>query len=142
MKTPNIQQLIYLAGIAQIALVIGSLAVPAVLNWRTELAKVRPLIKQVFWTYAAYILVINLCFGLVSALDFKELTNGTTLSMLVTGFVAFYWVSRILIQFFYFDRADFPTGKWHKLAEIILVALFIFLSVVYSLACHWNYKHV
>ena len=28
----------------------------------------RPLLRQVFWTYAAYIWFTNLCFGLVSAL--------------------------------------------------------------------------
>ena len=71
-----IQHLVFFAGLSQIALVIGSLAVPKVLNWQTELAKVQVLIRQMFWTYAAYIVVINLCFGLISIFDFVELTNG------------------------------------------------------------------
>ncbi len=142
MKTllTNIQQLLFLAGLAQIALVAGSFAIPTILNWKLELAKTRPLIKQMFWTYAAYIVVINLCFGLVSIFDHKELTNGTTLSMLVTGFIAVYWISRVLIQFFYFDRTDFPKGKWNTIGESVLVTLFIFLSIVYSLAFYNNYK--
>jgi len=138
----NIQQLLFLAGLAQIALVIGGLAIPTILNWKQELAKTRPLIKQMFWTYAAYVVVINLCFGLVSALDYKELTNGTTLSALATGFIAVYWISRVLIQFFYFDRSDFPKGKWNAFGEMVLVTLFVFLSVVYSLAFYSNYKQV
>lgn len=135
----NIQVLIRLAGLAQIALVIGSLAIPRILNWRGELAKVQILIKQMFWTYAAYILVINLCFGLVSVFCYRESSNGSKLAMLLTGFIAVYWISRILIQFFYFDRTGFPKGMWHKLGEALLITLFIFLSTVYSWAGYINY---
>jgi hypothetical protein len=137
----NVQLFIRLAGIAQIALVLGSFAIPRILNWRGELAKVQPIIKQMFWTYAAYILVINLCFGLVSVICYWELSDGSTLAMLLTSFIAVYWISRILIQFLYFDRAGFPTGNWHKLGELVLVALFGFLSVLYSWVAYFNYIH-
>ena len=89
----HLKQLIYLAGLAQIALVTGSLAIPRILNWRTELAKVQPLIKQMFWTYAAYIVVINLCFGLLSVFATGELSNGSGLAIMVDAFIAVYWIS-------------------------------------------------
>ncbi|SEO85744.1 hypothetical protein SAMN05192574_114107 [Mucilaginibacter gossypiicola] len=92
-----------------------------------------------FWTYAAYILVVNLCFGLVSVFCYWELTNGSRLAMLLTAFIAVYWISRVLIQFFYFDREAFPNGLWHKLGEVVLVTLFVFLSIVYSWAAYINY---
>jgi hypothetical protein len=134
----TLQQLIVLAGLSQVGLVLGSLAIPKILNWRQELAKVQPIIKQMFWTNAAYILVINLCFGLISIFDAGELTNGTHLATILTGFIAVYWLSRVLIQFLYFDRANFPTGRWHVLGEIVLVALFVCLSMVYSYSCYSN----
>lgn len=136
-----INQLIYLAGIGQVCLVLGSLAVPKILNWKQELAKVQPLIKQMFWVYAAYIVVINLCFGFISVFDYQELTNGTSLAGMVTGFIAIYWISRVLIQFLYFDRSNFPNGNWHKAGEAVLVLLFVLLSVVYSWAAYLNLKH-
>ncbi|AYL96754.1 hypothetical protein [Mucilaginibacter celer] len=135
----NIQSIIRLAGFAQIALVLGSFAIPGILNWRGELVKVQILIRQMFWTYAAYILVINLCFGLVSALCYNTLVNGSLLAMLLCGFIAVYWISRVLIQFFYFDRGGFPMGIWPKLCEAVLVMLFVFLGVVYSWAAYINY---
>nr|WP_067060476.1 hypothetical protein [Mucilaginibacter sp. L294] len=138
----NIQILLRIAGLAQLVLVLGSLAVPRVLNWQAELAKVKPLLKQMFWTYAAYILLTNLCFGLVSVFAFAELTNSSILATLVTGFIAVYWISRVLIQFFYFDRKGFPKGIWHRFAEVLLVALFIFLSVVYTGALYLNYQQL
>lgn len=133
-----VQQLIFLAGLAQIALVLGSLAIPKILNWRGELAKVNLLIKQMFWVYAAYILVINLCFGLISVFAFRDLTNGSKLALLINGFIAVYWISRVWIQFLYFDRASFPAGKWNRLGEVVLVTVFVFLSIVYSCAFYLN----
>lgn len=129
---------LFLSGLAQLVLVAGSLAIPRVLGWKTELSKVQPLIKQMFWTYAAYILVINLCFGLLSITACDELLNGTFLAIIITGFIAVYWISRVLIQFFYFDRSGFPTGVLNRLAEVILTALFVVLALVYSLAFYIN----
>ncbi|SDJ70261.1 hypothetical protein SAMN04487898_10438 [Pedobacter sp. ok626] len=131
--------LIFFAGIAQIALVFGSLAIPAMLNWKTELVKVSLLIKQMFWTYAAYILVINLCFGVLSVFAIRELLNGSLLALLICGFIAVYWISRVLIQFLYFDRKSFPKGKIYMAGEFMLVVLFVFLSIVYSWAFYINW---
>lgn len=117
----NISSLIFLAGIAQIALVLGSLAITQILWWEKELNKVQPLIKQMFWTYAGYILFTNLCFGLVSVLATNVLIDKSVLATAVTGFITFYWFSRIVIQFFYFDRKSFPNGKTLLAGEIILV---------------------
>ena len=138
----TIQLLIRFAGIGQITLVFGSLAIPKILNWKGELAKVQPLIRQIFWTYAAYILGTNLCFGLLSAFDPNDLVNGSTLAICVTGFITVYWISRVLIQFFGFGRENFPKGKWNRVGEVVLVALFIFLSVTYCLAFYINCTHV
>ncbi|MES2274823.1 MAG: hypothetical protein V4592_02295 [Bacteroidota bacterium] len=136
----QIQDWVFIAGLAQIALATGSLVIPKILNWKAELAKVQPLIKQMFWTYATYILVINLCFGLVSVFARVDLTNGSRLATLVTSFISVYWISRVLIQFLYFDRTYFPTGKWHRLREAVLVTLFVFLSIVYGYASCLNYQ--
>lgn len=138
----NIQLLVYVAGLSQVALALGSLAIPGILKWRAELAKVQHLIKQMFWVYAAYIFVINVCFGLISIFAADDLTNGSNLAVAITGFIALYWVSRVLIQFFYFDRTHFPKGVFHKACEITLVVLFIFLSVVYGRAFYVNFMHI
>lgn len=56
-----------------------------------------------FWTYAASIWATNLSFGLV-ALRPAWLLDRTPLATCVTGFIAAYWVGRVLIQFLHFDR--------------------------------------
>jgi hypothetical protein len=129
-----IQVLLQVAGLTQIMLAIGSLVIPRLLNWRIELLKTSKLIRQMFWTYAAYILVINLCFGLLSVFYYRELSDGSTLATLINGFIAAYWISRVAVQFLYFDRTAFPQGKFYLAGEVLLVLTFILLSGVYSYA--------
>ncbi len=130
-------ELIFVAGIGQLILIAASLVIPRVLGWREETAKLRPLTRQVFWTYAIYIWSTNLAFGLIS-LQPGWLLDHSRLAACVTGFITAYWVGRVLIQFFYFDRSDAPSGAVIRLAEIALVGLFVFLSLVYAAALLFN----
>ena len=59
-------KLIISAGIGQLGLVAASLAIPRALGWPEDLAKLRPLTRQVFWVYAAYIWCTNLALWLIS----------------------------------------------------------------------------
>ncbi|MGV3503843.1 MAG: hypothetical protein ACO1O1_09045 [Adhaeribacter sp.] len=143
MSGPDLHQhlpsLLWLAGLTQIGLALGSLAIPRILNWRQALAPAPPLIRQMFRTYAAYILGINLGFGLLSLLACRELANGSVLALALTGFISLYWISRLGIQFFYFERSAFPAGRLLLLGEIVLVALFVFLAAVYAGAFYLNF---
>ncbi len=40
----------------------------------------------------------------------------------------------MLVQFFYFDRSEAPSGAFYKMAEMALVGLFVFLTAVYGYA--------
>lgn len=132
--------LLILAGVGQIVLAIGSTVIPKLLKWKEETAKLNKLTGQVFWTYAVYILTINFSFGLVSAFMPDALLDRSALAAAVTGFITLYWVSRLLIQFFYFDRNAAPKGKIFTLGEIALVGLFIFFTGVYGFAFFENIK--
>jgi hypothetical protein len=128
----NLELLVRLAGVGQIALVAASpILIPRVLGWREELALLRPLTRQIFWTYAGYILCFNLAFGLVSAFTPDLLIDRSPLATAVSAFIAVYWIARVLIQFFYYDRSAAPAGLVFVLGEWLLVALFAYLSLVY-----------
>ena len=130
--------LIFIAGILQLILVIGSLSIPRVLNWSQDTAKLRPLTRQVFWTYAGYIWATNLSFALISILSPASLADGSFLAAAVSIYITAYWAARIAIQFFYFDRSDAPQGLFFQVAEWGLVALFIFLTGTYGWAAWCN----
>ncbi len=124
--------LLVAAGVGQLALVAASLAIPLALRWPEDVAKLRPLTRQVFWTYAGYIWSTNLAFGLVSACAPGWLLDRTPLAGAVCGFIATYWGARLVIQFAYFDRSDAPQGALFAVGEAALVGLFVLLTLVYG----------
>jgi hypothetical protein len=121
-----------LAGLGQLGLAAGSLALPRILRWREDTEKLRPLTRQVFWTYASYIWVTNVCFGVLSTVAPGLLLDHSPLARAVAGYIALYWGARLLVQLFYFDRSAAPPGALYKLAEVALVGLFLACTVIYG----------
>ena len=70
------------------------------------------------------------------------LLDRSPLASCVTGFITAYWVGRVLIQFFYFDRSDAPPGRLVHLAEVALIGLFIYLSLIYAAAFLLNLRMI
>ena len=124
--------IVVLAGLGQLGLALGSLAVPRVLRWSEDTSRLRPLTRKVFWTYATYIWTTNIAFGLLSTAAPALLTDRSPLARVVCGYVAAYWGARLLVQFFYFDRSEAPRGVFFTVAEALLVALFAVLTAVYG----------
>lgn len=112
MNSPiDLEMLVRLGGIGQVILAAGSLAIPGVLGWKEDTAKLRPLTSQVFWTYAGYIWTTNVCFGLISTFGPRLLLDHTPLAGLVCGYITAYWLARVVIQFTYFDRSAAPPAS-------------------------------
>jgi len=129
-----LRSLLVLAGIGQLALAAASLAIPRVLGWREETARLSPLTRQVFWVYAAYIWSFHVSFGLLSLAAPGWLLDRSPLAAAVCGFIAVYWGARLVIQFAWFRRSAPPGGARFQAAEIALVGLFLFLVTVYGAA--------
>ena len=105
---PWLETVVLVAGIGQLAIVVGSLKIPSVLGWKQDVASLRPLTRQVFWTYAGYIWATNLSFAMISMLAPAALLDGALLAGSVTAFIALSWGARVVIQFTWFDRSDAP----------------------------------
>lgn len=133
-----IKMAIFYCGIGHFLLCTGSLFIPKVMQWKKHLGGMHPLLRQMFWTYATYILVINFCFGIVSVFGPHELLNGSFLAKTITLFIGIYWLTRIGIQFFYFDRSKAPKGTVYTLAETGLICLFIIFSITYLFGFFFN----
>jgi hypothetical protein len=124
--------MLVLAGVGQLGLALGSLAVPCVLRWKEDTVKLRSLTRQVFWTYAAYVWATNVTLGLLSTFGPGLLLDRSPLARVVCGYITAYWAARLLVQFLYFDRSEAPSGAFFKVAEASLVTLFTFLTAVYG----------
>ncbi|QEC51625.1 hypothetical protein EDD80_102149 [Anseongella ginsenosidimutans] len=132
-------QIVSLAGLGQILLGVSSLIIPRILDYRRELFKLPALLRQMFITYSLYILGTNFFMGIVSIVLPEQLLDGSGLALAFSIYAALYWMSRLFIQFFYFDRAGLPSGKFFLVAEVALIILFIFLSFTYGMAVWINF---
>ena len=130
----TIRLLLMAAGLGQLALAAGSLAIPRLLGWREDTAKLKPLTRQIFWTYAGYILGFHICFGLLSLLAPDWILDRTPLATAVCGFIAVYWATRLVLQFTWIDRSQAPSGAIFVAAEAALVTLFAALVLIYGAA--------
>lgn len=121
-----------LAGIAQLGIAVSSLLIPKMLNWREDTAQLKPLTRQVFWTYACYILGIHIAFGLLAVLAPASLMDGSLLARAVCGFTAVYWLTRLTLQFAVFDRSVAAGRPLFRFAEAAYVSTFAYLVIVYA----------
>ena len=129
---------IVLAGITQLSIAASSVLIPRLLGWREETARLRPLTRQVFWTYACYILTAHVAFGILAIAAPSALLDGSVLARAVCAFIAAWWLSRAVLQFAVFDRSVAATRPLFRLAEAAYVSSFIYLALVYSAAAAWQ----
>lgn len=121
-----------LAGFAQLGIAVSSLIIPRLLGWREETTRLKPLTRQVFWTYASYILGFHVAFGLLSLLAPGALLDGSPLARAVCGFIAVYWLVRLTLQFTVFDRGVAAGRPLFRIAEVAYVGAFAYLVLVYG----------
>jgi hypothetical protein len=106
MTDQTIVILLILSGAGHIAVSLGSLAVPTLLDWKRHLDIAPPLLRQVFWTYSAYTKLVIIAMGLVSILGANELVSASFLAKCINLFVVVYWVGRLGVEFLYYDRSE------------------------------------
>lgn len=126
--------LIRIAGLGHFAVVAASMGAPKVLRWRGELARLSPLNRQIFSTYAGYVLTINLLFGVLALAGPQLLIDRTPLAAIVCGFIFAYWAARLALQFVYYDGSQKPPGLRFKIAEVVFVLHFAYFTAVFAYA--------
>ena len=132
--TLTLQTLLTFAGVCHFGILAASALVPRVLSWRTELRALSPLSRHLVWTHGVFIVLVIVAFGVISVAGAADLAAGSRLARLVCGFIAAFWLARLLVQLFLFDAGPFLTGPWLKLGYHGLTAVFTYLGLVYAWA--------
>lgn len=130
----NLELLIFIGGLLHFSLLAAGAVVPFVLDFRGELAKVDKMLRQLVWVYAFYIVMMLVAFGIVSVTFAATLAGGAPLARFVCGYIAIFWIVRLVIQLFVFDAKPHMTHWFFKLGYHALTVIFVYHAVVYSLA--------
>ncbi|MFC4994192.1 hypothetical protein [Rubritalea tangerina] len=126
----RLENLLMAAGFAQLGLVLMSAWIPKCLNWKGDLLSENGLMRQLFWTYASYVLGMHLFFSLLCIFAAEALMAGGVLGNALLGLMAVWWSVRIILQLCCFDRNWIPQTRFNKIAEVLLMLLFIYLAVL------------
>ena len=116
---------------------IAAASIPTVLNWQQELRPLNPLMRRLFWVYAAFIAGTIGFFAVLSWICAPMLASGSVLARVVSGFIALFWTARLVVQMWVFDAKpllDTVTRRW---GYHCLTGMFSLLVPIYAwLALH------
>jgi len=92
------------AGLVHVGIIAANVPLPGRLRIRERLAGVPQFVRQIFYVHWIYIIIVlglfaSLCFGFA-----RELAGGSGLGRFLSGFMAVFWLLRIVLQVFYYDR--------------------------------------
>lgn len=126
--------LLLAAGLGHFAILIASAMVPRVLDWRGYFATLPPLLRQLFWVYGGFIVLMIIGLGTLTLLNKNAMAAGDPVARTLAGFIAIFWLARLAVQWFVFDARPFLTSLFLKVGYHTLTAGFIALVFVYGWA--------
>ncbi len=96
---------LWIAGFVQLAIVLANIVLPTKLNYRGNLARVAPIIRQIFVVHSGYIVGIVLLFAFITFSFAADLARGRGLGRFLAPAMALFWLCRVPLQLFYYDAA-------------------------------------
>jgi hypothetical protein len=126
-------KLIFLAGAAQLGILIASVLVPFQLKWKTELAVLPRLHRQMYWIYGGYVVLAIAAFGLICLFNSSELAKGSGLARGICGFIAVFWGVRLALQWV-LDAESHLSTWWLRLGYHVLTILFGAFTLLFGFA--------
>jgi hypothetical protein len=119
---------LWLAGIGHFCVLIASFQVPSRLRWREDLQKLTSFNRKLMWVHGGFAVLTIIAFGTLTLALHGEMLRGDRAALGVALFIGIYWALRIAVDFFYYDRTDWPRGRGFVAGHILLTSLFVFLA--------------
>jgi hypothetical protein len=123
--------LLWLAGLIQVAIASANFFLPKKLQYRENLEKVAPFIRQIFVVHSTYIVGFVLFFAVVTFWFAGDLISGHGLGRFLAAVMALFWLARIPLQLFYYDAS---VRRAHRLGDVAMTLALFFLGGVYAAA--------
>jgi len=120
-----------MAGAVQLAILAANFVVPGKLHCRENLARVSPMIRSVFIVHWVYILMMIAMFSAICFGFAPELAGGSRLGRFLSAAMALFWLPRIPIQLFVYDR---ELRRNNRLGDVAILAAFSFIALVLGAA--------
>ena len=124
---------IFLAGCAQLCVLIASSLVPLRLKWTTSLEVLPRLHRQLYWVYGGYVVLAIVANGVICIINAEELAAGSRLARCVCVYVAVFWGVRLSLQTI-LDVKEQLTTWWLHAGYHLLTLLFAAFTALFAYA--------
>ena len=109
-------------------IILANIPLPGRLRVRERLAGVPPYIRQIFYVHWVYIVIVLGMFATLSFGFAPELAGASALGRFLSGFMAAFWLLRIVLQVLYYDkdirRENRVLDSMYLAALVVLVGVF------------------
>lgn len=122
---------ILFGGTLHFCVLIAAGLVPAVFDWRSELARLPKMLRQLIWVYGAFIALTIVGFGALSLGCANELASDSILGRSLCAFIGVFWAARLAVQFVLFDARPYLTNTLMKAGYHLLTLAFLLMTIVY-----------
>jgi hypothetical protein len=122
---------LWVAGGLQLAIAFANFVLPAKLKYRENLARVSPIIRQIFVVHSAYIVGIVMLFATITFSFAAELASGRGLGRFLATAIAVFWICRVPVQLFYYDLA---LRRSNRAGDAAITLALSFLAGTYATA--------
>ena len=131
MNTGWMIRAIWGAGAVHVGIMAANIPLPGRLRVRERLAGVPRFVRQIFYVHWVYIVIVlgmfaALCFGFA-----PELAGASGLGRFLSGFMAGFWLLRIGLQIFYYDR---EIRRENRVLDLLYLGSLVVLVVIFGTA--------
>jgi len=96
---------LWLAGAGHFCILGASFQAPHRLDWKHDLAKLKPFNRKQMWVYGGYTVFNIIAFGMLTFVLHNELLRGDRAALALAAFIGTYWGARAVVDIFYYGHA-------------------------------------
>lgn len=121
-----------IAGVLLLLLAGAHFTFPKRFNWAEELSRLSLLNRQMFLVHVGYIVLLLASMGVLSLFFTGALLERSQLARLVLAWLSLFWLSRLVVQWFVYDRQLWRGNRLHTGVHVVFTGLWCYLALVYG----------
>lgn len=136
----NLTVHLQIAGVLVALLVPLNLYVPLRFAWRQEMAGLSLLNRQIFLVHHGFILLTLTLLSALTLFHAPSLLEPTPLARALLGGMTLFWGTRLLVQWFVYDRRIWRGHRFNTVMHFVFTGLWAYLAGTNATALWWNLK--
>jgi hypothetical protein len=122
---------LWFAGGLQLLIASSNFFARRMLRYSENLARVDRTVRDVFVILYVYIIIMLVAFAVLCFTFAGDLAGGSLLGRCLSGFLAFFWGLRALMQIFHYNR---EIKRQHPVFNALFLGSFIILTAIFATA--------